>query len=51
MVAKKFKLLSAFAAVALIVGACGNSGDDEGSTETTAGETATHSFLSLEFPV
>jgi ABC-type branched-subunit amino acid transport system substrate-binding protein len=42
MVAKKFKLLSAFAAVALIVGACGNSGDDEGSTETTAGgETTT----------
>jgi ABC-type branched-subunit amino acid transport system substrate-binding protein len=42
MVAKKFKLLTAFTAVALLVGACGNSGDDGGSSDTTAaGETTT----------
>ena len=37
MVARKFRLLSAVATAALVIGACGNSGDKADSTTTTSG--------------
>lgn len=41
MVARKFRLLTAISAAALIIGACGNSGDSKSTTTTAGGSDTT----------